>query len=499
MENDSSPFLMEMKETEKSVEDVEPIESERKSKEETVPKEEIKLKKKIGLMHAIGMMAGGIIGSGIFFTPHTIYSLSGSVGMSMAVWIVSGLIALGGGLCYCELGVAFPESGAEYVYLNAAYGPAIAFQFLWMAFILIRPVSQATITLAFAVHVAQPFYEKGCEPDGWAVSLIGIALTVFLGILSARSVKASVVLQSWLAAFKVVALAIIVGLAIYWLSKGETGSITEKFDHTTSSVGKISLAFYQSLWAYDGWNALNFVAEEIPNPPKNFPRAAASAVFLVIGCYVCVNIAYFVLLTREEFLLSPAVAITIGEKVWGDAGLIVMPLAVALSCLGASASSLFVASRLIYAAGRKGHLPSFLGLLHPDYRSPIPAILFQSILASLYILVGNYDVLIDAFSFVIWIFYLATFVSIYVIRYRMPNAHRPHKVWTWLPAVMIIVSIFLIVVPVIQAPIYLLTLLGFIPGFFFYFVVLSGRWKFSLLTKANATLKRIAIHLCNLG
>ena len=231
---------MEMKETEKSVEDVEPIESERKSKEETVPKEEIKLKKKIGLMHAIGMMAGGIIGSGIFFTPHTIYSLSGSVGMSMAVWIVSGLIALGGGLCYCELGVAFPESGAEYVYLNAAYGPAIAFQFLWMAFILIRPVSQATITLAFAVHVAQPFYEKGCEPDGWAVSLIGIALTgttnfrptalrfstprfvsiVFLGILSARSVKASVVLQSWLAAFKVVALAIIVGLAIYWLSKG---------------------------------------------------------------------------------------------------------------------------------------------------------------------------------------------------------------------------------------------------------------------------------------
>eukprot|EP00118_Oscarella_pearsei_P011374 m.76098 g.76098 ORF g.76098 m.76098 type:complete len:292 (+) comp35965_c0_seq23:499-1374(+) len=253
-------------------------------------------------------------------------------------------------------------------------------------------------------------------------------VVVFLAILNVRSVKGAVFLQSWLTVFKVIALIAIVALAIFQLARGDSGSLTEGFSHTTPSVGKVGLAFYQSLWAYDGWNALNYVAEEIPNPSKNLPRAVASAVLLVITCYLTTNIAYFLLLTRAEFLSTPAIAVRIGGKMLGTAGLAIVPVAVALSCLGASCASLYIASRVLYAAGRKGQLPSCFGLLHVDYHSPVPAIVFQSILASFYILVGNYEALVDAFSFMIWIFYLATFISLYVIRRRMPNAHRPYKV-----------------------------------------------------------------------
>eukprot|EP00118_Oscarella_pearsei_P011371 m.76079 g.76079 ORF g.76079 m.76079 type:complete len:394 (+) comp35965_c0_seq19:20-1201(+) len=253
------------------------------------PKQPVKLKKSITVLHAVGMMAGGIIGSGIFFTPHAIFKLSGSVGMAMLVWVGSGLLALGGGLCYCELGVSFPESGGEYVYLHAAFGPFAGFLFLWMTVLLIRPVSQAAITLAFALHIAEPFYEQGCEPEPIVVSLIGIALTVFLAILNVRSVKGAVFLQSWLTVFKVIALIAIVALAIFQLARGDSGSLTEGFSHTTPSVGKVGLAFYQSLWAYDGWNALNYVAEEIPNPSKWDHTVTSS-------CCTCISI----LVTKES-------------------------------------------------------------------------------------------------------------------------------------------------------------------------------------------------------
>eukprot|EP00118_Oscarella_pearsei_P011370 m.76010 g.76010 ORF g.76010 m.76010 type:complete len:257 (+) comp35965_c0_seq1:499-1269(+) len=114
-------------------------------------------------------------------------------------------------------------------------------------------------------------------------------VVVFLAILNVRSVKGAVFLQSWLTVFKVIALIAIVALAIFQLARGDSGSLTEGFSHTTPSVGKVGLAFYQSLWAYDGWNALNYVAEEIPNPSKWDHTVTSS-------CCTCISI----LVTKES-------------------------------------------------------------------------------------------------------------------------------------------------------------------------------------------------------
>lgn len=74
-------------------------------------------------------------------------------------------------------------------------------------------------------------------------------------------------------------------------------------------MGALAVAFYSGLWAYDGWNNLNYVTEEIQNPKKNLPLAIAIAIPLVTVCYVLVNMAYLTVMSPAEMAISDAVAV----------------------------------------------------------------------------------------------------------------------------------------------------------------------------------------------
>ena len=128
------------------------------------------LKKEINLFSAVGYVVGGIIGSGIFITPKTILCLTGSFGLSLVVWVIGGVIAAAGGLCYVELGLLIRKSGGEYSYLKEAYsfrnkykvfevlGSLLSFVFVWGSMLIIRPSSVAIIALTCARYLVRPFY-----------------------------------------------------------------------------------------------------------------------------------------------------------------------------------------------------------------------------------------------------------------------------------------------------------------------------------------------------
>eukprot|EP00118_Oscarella_pearsei_P002342 m.10290 g.10290 ORF g.10290 m.10290 type:complete len:492 (+) comp22140_c0_seq1:38-1513(+) len=472
-------------------------EDDRLKLEPSPPLPPISMKRRVTVLHGIGLIAGGIIGSGIFFTPYNVLQLSGSTGMSMSIWILAGLMALGGGLCYCELGTSIPESGGDYVYLHRAYGPLPAFLYTWTILLVSRPAGQAAITLAFAQYLAEPFYGEGCEPDKVVLDMLGVAISILLCVVNCVSVKATVRIQTLLLFFKVMTLLGIFVLSIYWLIKGKTGSLLEGFSHTSSSAGQIGRAFYQALYAYGGWNELNFATEEIPNPSKNLPRAIISGIFLVILCYTGVNIAYFILLTREEFLGNKAIVTTIGKKLFGTAGLVTMLICVAISSLGSANVTCFSSSRTTYATSRKGQFPRFLGLLHKEKATPIPAIVMQTTLCCLYLVLGTYETLVDAFSFVAWIVYCLVYSSMYVIRYREPNLRRSYKVWFWLPGLMTLSGLYLVFAPVVEKPAYLLTLLSLIPGILVYYFTIRRETPLNCQKKAGNTLTEAAKLLCN--
>ena len=139
----------------------------------------VSLRRSVGLPEAIALLVGTIIGSGIFATPKWVLLYVGSVGMSLLMWTVCGLIALFGALCYCELGTLISKSGGEYAYLMEAYGPFPAFLCSYIYVLFVKP-SGIMVLLVFGAYVSEPFF-PGCGDSKQLVPLVKILAAAALG------------------------------------------------------------------------------------------------------------------------------------------------------------------------------------------------------------------------------------------------------------------------------------------------------------------------------
>ncbi|ETE64658.1 Large neutral amino acids transporter small subunit 2, partial [Ophiophagus hannah] len=271
---------------------------------------------------------GNIIGSGIFVSPKGVLENAGSVGLALIVWIVTGLITAVGALCYAELGVTIPKSGGDYSYVKDIFGGLAGFLRLWIAVLVIYPTNQAVIALTFANYVLQPIFPTCLPPEIGLRLLAGVCL-LLLTWVNCASVRWATRVQDIFTAGKLLALALIIIMGIYfWL---EPKNAFEFFQ--APEVGRIALAFLQGSFAYGGWNFLNYVTEELVDPYKNLPRAIFISIPLVTFVYVFANVAYVTAMSPEELLASNAVAVTFGEKLLGVMAWI-MPISVALSTFG---------------------------------------------------------------------------------------------------------------------------------------------------------------------
>ncbi|ERE59295.1 Y+L amino acid transporter 1-like protein, partial [Cricetulus griseus] len=168
-------------------------------------------------------------------------------------------------LCFAELGTVIPKSGGEYPYLMEAFGPIPAFLFSWTSMVVIKPSSFAIICLSFSEYVCAAFY-LGCKPPQVVVKLLAAAAILLITTVNALSVRLGSYVQNVFTAAKLVIVAIIVISGLVFLAQGNTKNFQNSFEGAQTSVGAISLAFYNGLWAYDGWNQLNYITEELRNP-----------------------------------------------------------------------------------------------------------------------------------------------------------------------------------------------------------------------------------------
>lgn len=159
-----------------------------KLRNRTSDSDQASLKKELTLFSGVAYVVGGIIGSGIFITPRTILCRTGSFGLTLMVWVIGGMMAMAGGLCYIELGLLIKKSGAEYSFIKEAYsfkkkhkilevvGSLLSFLFIWSSMCIIRASSVAVITLTCARYLIRPFY-IGCDdvPEN-AVKLLSLTI-----------------------------------------------------------------------------------------------------------------------------------------------------------------------------------------------------------------------------------------------------------------------------------------------------------------------------------
>ncbi|XP_028811195.1 cystine/glutamate transporter isoform X2 [Denticeps clupeoides] len=270
--------------------------------------EAVHLKRSIGLLSATSFIIGTVVGSGIFIAPKGVLKNSGSVGLSLVVWTLCGVLSLFGALCYAELGTTFKKSGGHYMYLLETLGPLPAFLRIWAEFIFIRPAVASYVSLAFGRYVVEPFFTPCSAPDA-LVKLVSILGVTFVVAVNSWSVTLASRTQVALTFVKMFALVLIIGPGIMALAQGRTENFQGAFISDSATLTNLPLAFYSGLYAFGGWFYLNFVTEEVINPTRNIPLAIIISMVLVTIFYVLVNVAYYAIMSADELLMSEAVAV----------------------------------------------------------------------------------------------------------------------------------------------------------------------------------------------
>ncbi|CAH0404915.1 unnamed protein product [Chilo suppressalis] len=453
------------------------------------------LKRKITLFNGVGIIIGTIIGSGIFISPTGVFLNTGSVAASLIIWLVCGLLSTLGALCYAELGTSIMRSGGDYAYIYSAFGPLPAFLRLWIALLIIRPTTQAIVALTFGHYVVKPFFPE-CDPPQNAVRLLAAVCLCVLTAVNCISVRWTMRIQDVFTSSKLLALVVIIISGIYYLCIGHTENFEKPFDGEYSA-GKVALAFYSGLFAFGGWNYLNFVTEELQDPYKNLPRAIWIAMPMVTIIYVMANMAYFAVVSKGEMMSNPAVAVVFGDRLFGGWRWVI-PVFVALSTFGGVNGVLFTSARLFATGAQEGHMPAFFSLFHINKQTPIPSLIFTCLFSLLMLTTSNVFALINYFSQTLWLSVGASVVGMLWLRRKKPDIPRPIKVNIVIPLLFLIAIACLVIIPAITQPIDTAIGLGILlSGIPVYYICVKWQTKPDSYNVVSAHTLRFLQKLCS--
>jgi basic amino acid/polyamine antiporter, APA family len=411
----------------------------------------------LGLWAAIAIVIGDTIGTGVFLVSSDMARAVGSRGLVLLAWVLGGMIVLLGAFCYAELGAAFPKAGGPYVYLGRGLGPLWGFLFGWMSSFLDRPVAMAGLGAGFIRFmgfffpaVGTPLFTGRIWHEEFtftaAQPLAAIVVVVVTGI-NYFSVKMSGGIQVLLTSLKVGTI-VVIAFGGLLLGHQTGGAVVQPA--TPMSLGTIRAlltALVPAMWAFNGFNDLGSLGEEIKRPEKNIPRAILLGLLTVGGLYFLANIAYFQVLPFTEVAQSQHVASDAVRAFAGNRGAAWLTLAMAVSAFGALHVVVLTGARIPYAMARDGVFFQFAERVHPSFRTPSGALLFLGTVAMLLALTGTFEELYSLFVFAVWIFFALTGVALLRLRRSEPNLVRPYRAWGYpvTPVIFVLVAVALTV------------------------------------------------------
>ncbi|CAD5216349.1 unnamed protein product [Bursaphelenchus xylophilus] len=438
---------------------------------------------KLSPFEAFAYCFGDIIGSGIFVSPWSIMKHSGSIGLSFIIWIVGAFIAIIGALVYVELGTKIRKSGCDFAYLTHGGWEPAAVPFLYVSCLLIYPTILAIQTIAFGGYIVSGlssiFYFDDDEVYilRHLIGFLALFVLVFVNMFSLRSFAGK--LQIAVTASKLAVISIILLVGFYYLIfKDGSKHFENSFDGTTKDPGGIALALYASLYAYNGWDILNFGTDEVENPRKSLPIAGLGSIISAAVLYVGINVAYMSVLTKEEFLIGDTVAVQFARRSMGDFSYVV-PFLIGVLLLGNLNTTIFGCSRYVLAGARNGYFPSYLKTLNPESMSPRAAVLAELVVAIIISFIGDLEHLLGIMTFAMWT--QRAIVQICLLWMRYKRFEYPKDAFVtpiFMPILFFGISIALLVAPVVEN--YYVAIAGpvlLLCGCFVYFIILPRTHK----------------------
>ncbi|KAL7424116.1 hypothetical protein Q5752_001701 [Cryptotrichosporon argae] len=417
--------------------------------------------KHVGLLHGMALVVGMQVGSGIFSSPGVVVASVGSVGASLVVWVLSGVLAWTGASSFAELGCAIPLSGGAQAYLAYSFGPMASYLYTWAAVSTLKPGGSAIIALIFGEYVNRLLYHvltgdpNSAAPE-WSYKITAIVAILLVSALNVLSPTAGTHSAVILTSVKICSLIFVAVLGSVYLIRHGAGpafSSDALFAGSAREPSAYAIALYSGLWAFDGWDQCSFVGGEMRDPARDLPRALHGSMLLVLALFLGANVAYFVVLAPATVASSNTVALDFGRATIGPLGAVVFSTLVSISCFGALNGGFYTTAKLIYAASRDHFLPSIFTKLHPRRRTPDNAMALQAALTIFFVVFGGgFRTLLNFFSVTSWTMYLTTVLGLLVLRVKEPHLERPYKTWLVTPITFCAVAMFLLLMPIFAAP-----------------------------------------------
>jgi len=402
----------------------------------------------LGFGYVVIFVIANIIGSGVYKKIAPMAAELHSSAWVLLAWLAAGIITIFGALSNAEVAGMLAGTGGEFVYFKKIYNRFFAFLYGWSLFTVIQTATIASLAYVFSQSLNSifPLPEVLTSLEHFTlggvffpfqdfnIKSVAILLIMILTLLNISGLKKGALTGKIIFWLVMAGLTVIVVFGLMHI-KTLPDNFLNPQDLTKGLVSPTSFftAMLAAFWAYQGWVSVGFIGGEVHNPNKNLPKGIITGVFVVILIYLLVNVTYMALLSipaLEKIYVSgnQIAAIEAVRSFWGQSGVIFISLLILLTTLGCTHASILTGARPHYAmAGEQLFFNSFTRLNKANV--PAQSLLWQGIWSSVLVLSGTFDQLTDMIVFAVFIFYGATTLGVFILRIKMPDLHRPYKVW----------------------------------------------------------------------
>jgi APA family basic amino acid/polyamine antiporter len=438
-----------------------------------------KLERKLGLFPLTNIVIANMVGAGIFTTSGLLMSDLGNPILMILLWIVGGIIALCGALCYGELGAAIPEAGGEYAFLSRLYHPLLGFLSGWVSFIVGFSAPIAASSIGFSEYLARAFPRLldwgtvvGLTNPTISKKILSVLVIAFFIFIHLRGIDFGALIQNFLTVLKVglIVCFILVGIV---LGKGDFshfaggGSISFDFGGWKT----IGLSLLWIMFAYSGWNASTYIGSEVKNPAKNIPASLLLGTAVVSVLYVCLNAVYVYAIAPEHMKGIISIGGLAMGNLIGPKMETLFSLMIAIALLSSLSAFIILGPRVYYSMANDGYFFKFVSEIGTRFRVPSKAILLQGVIAVVIVLSGTLDQILTYMGFSLGIFPLLAVFGIFKLRrsQKSPGIMPGYPV---VPVVYLFFGISMLFLSLFERPIEssisIVTVIIGIPAFFLF-------------------------------
>lgn len=377
----------------------------------------------VGFSTACGIVIANIIGTGVF-TSLGFQLLGIQSGFPlMMLWIVGGIAALCGALCYGELSAALPRSGGEYHFLSEIYHPAIGFM-----------AGFVSATVGFAAPVALAAmafgrYFRGVFNFGSPV-LLSFVLVWIVSVFHFGNLKRGSTFQNVWTIVKLFLIAALIGAGLLFEPKESLSFLPVTGDTTLIFSGAFAVSLVWVMYSYSGWNASSYIISEVKQPERNVPRSLIAGTLVVTAAYVLLNAVFLATTPESEMRGQLEVGLIAGKHIFGESGGRVVGAIICLGLISAVSSMTWIGPRVTMSMGEDHWLLRFLGRKNV-YGVPANAVVVQLVIVNLLLLTRSFELVVIYIQFALLLCSLLTVIGVFVLRAKRPNIPRPYRIWLY--------------------------------------------------------------------